>query len=42
MVILQGNLRPPPSPGAPYSLEQAGLAVTVKAPKESPPPGPSA
>jgi hypothetical protein len=40
MVVLQGSLRPPPSPGEPYSLEQAGLAVTVKAPKETPPSGP--
>jgi hypothetical protein len=42
MVILQGGFRPPPAPGEPYLLEQAGLAVTMKAPKEPPPSGPPA
>jgi hypothetical protein len=42
MVVLQGSLKPPSAPGGPYSLEQAGLAVTVKAPKETPPSGPPA
>jgi hypothetical protein len=31
--LLQGNLKPPATPGGPYLLDAAGLAVTPKAPK---------
>jgi hypothetical protein len=36
-VILQGNIRPGPTPGAPYVLEGAGLSAMIKAPKEPAP-----
>jgi hypothetical protein len=31
--LLQGNLKPPATPGEPFVLDAAGLAVTPKAPK---------
>ena len=39
VVVLQGTLRPPVSPGGPYVLEGAGFQVTVKAPKPADPAG---
>jgi hypothetical protein len=36
-VMLQGNLKPGPTPGGPFVLESAGLAVTPKVPKEPAP-----
>jgi hypothetical protein len=32
-VVLQGVLRPPPAPGAPFVLEGAGFQVNIKAPR---------
>jgi hypothetical protein len=34
-LLLQGNLRPAPSPGQPFLLEAAGLSVTARTPKEA-------
>ena len=39
VVILQGVLRPPASPGGPLVLEGAGFQVTVKAPRTAEPAG---
>jgi hypothetical protein len=35
--IIQGNLKPGPSPGGPYVLDTAGLTITPKAKKEEAP-----
>jgi hypothetical protein len=32
-VLVQGNLKPPPSPGEPFVLDAAGLAATPKTPR---------
>jgi hypothetical protein len=37
-VVLQGTLKPAPTPGAPFVLEAAGLTVTPKAAKAEAPP----
>lgn len=36
-VVLQGNLRPPASPGDPFVLESAGFQVNVKTPRPAEP-----
>jgi hypothetical protein len=38
-VVLQGVLRPPPAPGRPYVLEEAGFQVNVKTPRPVEPGG---
>ena len=41
LVVLQGNLKPSPAPGAPFVLEGAGFQVTIKPPRPAPPEGPA-
>src|SRR4051812_43845252 len=37
VIVLQGVLKPPPTPGGPFVLEGAGFQAVVKAPKPAEP-----
>jgi hypothetical protein len=39
LVVLQGNLRPPATPGQPFVLESAGFQANVKTPRPAEPTG---